>query len=1304
MAFGTTLRPVDWEVTIYVRIRDGSLPANGAMVTMTSENNGGNVYSGTAGTDGRVVLEDVAEGVYSLDIALAYFQTYHEENIEVSGDLILDADLVEACLPPRIVRVNPTTCEVTWLPPVPDKEGMSEKPVFKNDTPMTKAVDKPRVLLGYNVYLDGELMGFTTALTYTFIDLYFGQYYIAGVSAVYTSCPGSAITTCPFTYFPCDFFEQPVNFDGTVNGMDVILTWGGGGGHEGYLLKYDNNRPDNAMEWYDAGGETAVRFTPLGYPCEIDEFRMYIWDGTWPPGNILNPFRIVIYDDDGPDGYPGTELAEKDVTPNHYNWISFDISDLGVSISSGDFYLAHYQLGYYPNCPPTGIDGSAAGHGRSYDHAVGVNWGPGQYDQYMIRAEVFGPQLGEQVLGSEKVHVDGDHTGGAVSINPVAPIMTGKMRVQTGKYIIHDDYQRFILLGYDIYRDNIKLNDEPLITEQYIDHPSPGNIYHYDVKSIWNMGESCPMDPLFLAIVGAEFPVPENLTATLSEDHCVLLTWNEPAITTGEWIHWDNGTNYTGIGLTSAGSFLVASRWTPEDLAPYDSMFLSRIAFFPKGAVTQYALRVWIGENAATLVEDQAVNYIIVGEWDTVMLETPIPIDTGLELWFGYECIGQPQGEHPAGCDQGPAVAGKGDMVSVDGVSWETLSSSGLNYNWNLQGWVSPEGNSEQMTPLPQRSLQNTDNAYAIDTERKPAVNAVFDRNNSLNLLGYNVWRDDSNISFVPAADTFYIDPNVPPGTYHYDLSAVYDSGESFTEGPAAVTIAAVGDLHGTVYNAVTLDPVADAAVTLQPGGYSVVTGTDGHYTLMGIPWHVYTMTVTCPAFNPLILEITVSGWTQMVDARIYPSDLLLSLPFYEDWKECNFHDQYWWFDSGQGNWSVSHNTGNTAPAAEFYWTPARTDYSYALISPYLDATDLTQYVALEFDLFLSSYNNTGQEHLKVDVWDGTGWITVASFINSGNIFWEHHAYDISAYALGRITRIRFVAHGSNSSGINNWGIDNIAVHEQPGATLDGTVTDASTGGPVEGAMVDIQGYDPVYTDTMGFYTIEVMEGTYDITYSADGYLPLTDSGINIAGITHHDVALEPEPCDPPLNLTYEIINGDVYLSWDPPEDPVNTRATESMSGRSPMAAAHADDNRFLLGYNIYRDGVKLNTDLIEPTQYVDAGLQNGTYEYCITAVYTHCESIPVCIEVLITDIGALTNTFVTVYPVPARDIVYVMVNDDIRELKIFNYTGQMVHERKVEGEKTFRVNTSGFRTGSYLVEFILDDGKVVTRKMVILK
>lgn len=72
---------------------------------------------------------------------------------------------------------------------------------------------------------------------------------------------------------------------------------------------------------------------------------------------------------------------------------------------------------------------------------------------------------------------------------------------------------------------------------------------------------------------------------------------------------------------------------------------------------------------------------------------------------------------------------------------------------------------------------------------------------------------------------------------------------------------------------------------------------------------------------------------------------------------------------------------------------------------------------------------------------------------------------------------------------------------------------------------------------------------------------------------------------DPPTSLEAVVSGNDVALSWEAPV------------------------TKELLGYNVYRNNLQVNNDLITETTYTDASVTAGTHFYGVTAVYTNGES-----------------------------------------------------------------------------------------------
>jgi len=168
-----------------------------------------------------------------------------------------------------------------------------------------------------------------------------------------------------------------------------------------------------------------------------------------------------------------------------------------------------------------------------------------------------------------------------------------------------------------------------------------------------------------------------------------------------EWLFYDDGTNYESIGLTDGGDFDVAIKFEPEQIQNYDGWKITKFKFFPINSFpTTYSFEVYTGNDGTNLEYLQDVLIVTPNEWNEVILDDPYIIDASKPLYPGYWIQNQPMGEFPAGTDDGPAITGSGDLISLDGVqSWIAISIANpdLDYNWNLQIYITNASGEEQL-------------------------------------------------------------------------------------------------------------------------------------------------------------------------------------------------------------------------------------------------------------------------------------------------------------------------------------------------------------------------------------------------------------------------------------------------------------------------------------------------------------------------------------------------------------------------------------------------------------------------------
>jgi hypothetical protein len=283
---------------------------------------------------------------------------------------------------------------------------------------------------------------------------------------------------------------------------------------------------------------------------------------------------------------------------------------------------------------------------------------------------------------------------------------------------------------------------------------------------------------------------PTNLEAHVdtvgSDQYMVYLTW-DMEVPDEAWIHWDNGENFSG---TVAGSddLFAAARWDSGQLIVYHGFKITKIrAFLYESGYSNLVFHIWTGQNAENSIYAVEHDTLLGGQWIEHSLDTALYVDSSLEYWVGYSIYVDTVGRFYLGVDEGEAVAGYGDKISIDGTTWDNLTDFGLDYNFNIQ-------------------------FYAEDTTG--SQNQVFrgssDRN--MNFMGYNLYHSLNGdgyelLDFIPSEnDSNYhaLPLEASPDLHCYKLTAVWTSPMDTCESAAAKVLG---------------NPSADSVCVLMVGG-----------------------------------------------------------------------------------------------------------------------------------------------------------------------------------------------------------------------------------------------------------------------------------------------------------------------------------------------------------------------------------------------------------------------------------------------------------------------------------------------------
>jgi hypothetical protein len=261
---------------------------------------------------------------------------------------------------------------------------------------------------------------------------------------------------------------------------------------------------------------------------------------------------------------------------------------------------------------------------------------------------------------------------------------------------------------------------------------------------------------------------------------------------------------------------------------------VTQISFFcgDDAAGATFNLRVWTG-NGPTLIVDQPVATVEVGAWNTVSLNTPVMIDITQALWVGYQTT-HTTGQHPAGMDAGPAVAGYGDMIYFNS-AWQTLSGLGMNRNFNVQAYVMSMVTASIPQPI-QSVTEVTSGATLSSVDQPEHLSNPVLNNSSRDLAGFNIYRSEDGGDYTMldyTTETTYVDTDedlIVGSNYCYMVSAVWtsetDECESVYSNEACdLWAASIGDPNATAGSfSLYPNPATDHAFITTTGDLKRVT------------------------------------------------------------------------------------------------------------------------------------------------------------------------------------------------------------------------------------------------------------------------------------------------------------------------------------------------------------------------------------------------------------------------------------------------------------------------------------------------
>ena len=327
---------------------------------------------------------------------------------------------------------------------------------------------------------------------------------------------------------------------------------------------------------------------------------------------------------------------------------------------------------------------------------------------------------------------------------------------------------------YNVYRNNILIGRT--FSTSYIDKEPETGIQSYSVSASYTDNKESAVATTSIYVY--ELKIPTDVT-TSTDGKNILVKWKEPIYQ--QMIYWGNG--YLSLGFKQP--FYFGQRWNKEDLKPLHGHLVESVSFIPTSG-SSYTLNIIQGKRKYV----QKLTNLPFDKLIEIPLKEPFVIDASQELIIAFHAEAKLSTAYPAVMDEGPAVNGKGNLISFDGETWEYLYEPSENENENYDfNFFLAATVSSKTKDIPTIKTASNDTTLLSKSSAMPILTRISEVGSSLRssqasafptITGYNIYRNGSKIGNVPNKFiTQYIDKQAPTGSILYQVSTLYGKDES---------------------------------------------------------------------------------------------------------------------------------------------------------------------------------------------------------------------------------------------------------------------------------------------------------------------------------------------------------------------------------------------------------------------------------------------------------------------------------------------------------------------------------------------
>lgn len=278
--------------------------------------------------------------------------------------------------------------------------------------------------------------------------------------------------------------------------------------------------------------------------------------------------------------------------------------------------------------------------------------------------------------------------------------------------------------GYNIYRNGVKVNTEPVAGRTYVDGGLAEGDYTYHVTAVYASAESAASTVASLTVAAPAAEMPRNLFVRQRRLNDAIVQWNAPMSNLVVKSYADRADEITGFG--GSYSFETAIRYDKEETALYrDNHKLTHVSFYPMSEQAKWTVNIYqrtAADAALELLHTQTIDQTLTyGVENVVALTQPVELPADADIYVAvavelaasstnvYNVVGEVYGKVEAGYSDLIRMLTESDFYSL----YEAGKEYGYTQttSWGIGMILTPDGTTADV------DVVNHYNVYTGDTK-----------------------------------------------------------------------------------------------------------------------------------------------------------------------------------------------------------------------------------------------------------------------------------------------------------------------------------------------------------------------------------------------------------------------------------------------------------------------------------------------------------------------------------------------------------------------------------------------------------